>query len=91
MKILLINPPRVYYPGSKEARVGLPLGLMYLAAVLEENGYRPKILDCLIHPEAKKSKNKKQTRLASTPNLRHFFYDLECCMAKAVGAIFNDV
>ena len=51
MKILLINPPRTYYPGSKGIRIGLPLGLMYLAAVLEKNGYQPKIFDCLIHPQ----------------------------------------
>lgn len=48
MKILLINPPRIYYQGSKGLRFGLPLGLLYLAAVLEKNGYQPKILDCLI-------------------------------------------
>jgi magnesium-protoporphyrin IX monomethyl ester (oxidative) cyclase len=52
LKILLLNPPRVYFKGSKEARIGLPLGIMYLAAVLEQNNYFPKILDCLIHPES---------------------------------------
>lgn len=52
MKILLINPPRTYYRGSKGVRLGLPLGIMYLAAVLEKNGYQPKIFDCLIHPQA---------------------------------------
>jgi anaerobic magnesium-protoporphyrin IX monomethyl ester cyclase len=51
MKILLINPNRTYYAGSKGVRVGLPLGLMYLAGNLENNGYHPKILDCLIHPK----------------------------------------
>lgn len=53
MNILLINPPRSYYQGSKGIRLGLPLGIMYLAAVLEKNGYQPKIFDCLIHPQAK--------------------------------------
>ena len=48
MKILLINPPRIYYQGSKGLRFGLPLGLLYIAAVLEKYGYQPKILDCLI-------------------------------------------
>ena len=52
MKILLINPPRIYYQGSKGLRFGLPLGLLYLAAVLEKNGYQPKILDCLISPKS---------------------------------------
>lgn len=53
MRILLINPPRSYYQGSKGARIGLPLGLLYLAAILEKNGYQPKIFDCLISPRTK--------------------------------------
>ncbi len=53
MKILLINPPRTYFPGSKGVRLGLPLGLLYLAAVLEKDGYQPKILDCLIQPKTR--------------------------------------
>lgn len=48
MKILLINPPRTYFQGSKGVRLGLPLGLMYIAAVLEENGCAVKIFDSLI-------------------------------------------
>jgi len=52
MKILLINPPRTYYPGSKNIRLGLPLGILYLAAVLEKNGHDPEILDCLISSSA---------------------------------------
>lgn len=47
MKILLINPNRTYYQGSKGARLGLPLGLLYMAAVLEKNNYKPKVFDCL--------------------------------------------
>ncbi|MDP2946751.1 MAG: radical SAM protein [Nanoarchaeota archaeon] len=53
MKILLINPPRTYFRGSKGPRVGLPLGLLYLAGVLEKNGYSPKIFDCLVVPTSK--------------------------------------
>ena len=48
MKIVLINPSRIYRPGSKGVRVGLPLGLMHIAAVLEKNGYQVKIFDSLI-------------------------------------------
>lgn len=56
-KILLINSPRTYYKKSKGVRVGLPLGIMYIAAVLENYGYRPKIFDSLIHPETKITSN----------------------------------
>ncbi len=34
-------------------RIGLPLGIMYIAAVLEKHGYKPKIFDCLIHAETR--------------------------------------
>jgi hypothetical protein len=33
MKVLLINPPQIFYPGSDPPAGNLPLGLMYLAAV----------------------------------------------------------
>lgn len=60
MKILLINPNRTYYQGSKGPRLGLPLGILYIAAVLEKNGYQPKIFDCLIseHTKLKVEKDK---------------------------------
>ena len=48
MKILLINPPQTFYPGSAAVVVGLPLGIMYLAAMLDRNGYEVKILDTLV-------------------------------------------
>jgi len=53
MKVLLINPSRVYPPGSKGVRLGLPLGLMYIAGVLEKNSVPVKIFDSLISPETK--------------------------------------
>jgi len=62
MKILLVNPPRTYYTGSKGIRIGLPLGLMYVAAFLEKHDYRPKVFDFLIHPKAKVVETKKGTR-----------------------------
>lgn len=52
MKIVLINPPRIYRPGSKGIRVGLPMGLMYIAALLEKNNYEVKIFDSLISLDA---------------------------------------
>jgi len=53
MRILLINPSRTYYQGSKGARAGLPLGLLYLAAVLEKNDYQPRVFDCLNAPQSR--------------------------------------
>lgn len=48
MKILLINPSRTYYRGSKGIRLGLPLGLMHIASFLEKNHIAVKIFDSLI-------------------------------------------
>ena len=51
MKILLINPPilnkEVYAKYSAGAPCLPPLGLCYLGAVLLNNGYETKILDCV--------------------------------------------
>lgn len=48
MKILLINPPQTFYPGSEPPAGNLPLGLMYLAAVLDKAGYTVEILDAFM-------------------------------------------
>ena len=45
MKILLINPPQTFYPGSEPPAGNLPIGLMYIAAVLQRAGYQVEILD----------------------------------------------
>ncbi len=45
MKILLINPPQTFYPGSEPPAGNLPIGLMYIAAVLKKAGYCVEILD----------------------------------------------
>lgn len=45
--VLLIKPPITTRLTDDYPRAELPLGLAYLAAVLEENGYKPKILDAL--------------------------------------------
>ncbi len=45
MKTLLINPPQTFFPGSDLPSGNLPLGLMYVAAVLEKSGYKTEILD----------------------------------------------
>lgn len=46
MRVLLINPPNTYHYGDDFA-VTFPLGLAYLAAVLEQNGHEPIIIDSL--------------------------------------------
>lgn len=46
MKILLINP--FFQSSTKYERVEMPLGLMYLAAVLEKADYKVEILDASI-------------------------------------------
>ena len=46
-KILLINPPQTYFRHSQEYMFGVPLGIMYIAAVLEKEGYEVEILDAL--------------------------------------------
>jgi anaerobic magnesium-protoporphyrin IX monomethyl ester cyclase len=48
MKVLLINPPQNFYPGSDLPAGNLPLGLMYIAAVLEKGGHEVEILDAFM-------------------------------------------
>ncbi len=48
MKILLVNPPQTTYAGSHSVMAGLPLGLMYIAAVLDRAGHQVEILDTLV-------------------------------------------
>ena len=49
MKVLLINPPQNFYPGSDPPAGNLPLGLMYIAAVLEKGGHQVDILDAFMN------------------------------------------
>jgi anaerobic magnesium-protoporphyrin IX monomethyl ester cyclase len=48
MKVLLINPPQLFYPGSDAPAGNLPLGLMYIAAMLDKAGYKVEILDAFM-------------------------------------------
>jgi anaerobic magnesium-protoporphyrin IX monomethyl ester cyclase len=48
MKVLLINPPQTFFPGSEPPAGNLPLGLMYIAAVLKRAGYPVEILDAFM-------------------------------------------
>ncbi len=48
MKVLLINPPQTFYRGSEQPAGNLPIGLMYIAAVLKKSGYSVEILDAFM-------------------------------------------
>ncbi|MCJ7614644.1 B12-binding domain-containing radical SAM protein [Candidatus Bathyarchaeota archaeon] len=48
MKTLLINPPQTFFPGSDIPTANLPLGLLYVAAVLDEAGCKTEILDAFM-------------------------------------------
>lgn len=48
MKVLLINPPQTFYPGSEQPAGNLPIGLMYIAAVLQKADYKVEILDAFM-------------------------------------------
>ena len=48
MKVLLVNPPQTFYPGSEQPAGNLPIGLMYIAAVLEKADYKTEILDAFM-------------------------------------------
>jgi radical SAM superfamily enzyme YgiQ (UPF0313 family) len=49
MKVLLVRPPSVHGKGSAKPSVGLPLGLLYIAAVLKENGFSVEVYDAQIN------------------------------------------
>ena len=53
MRVLLINPNRSYPAGKLDPNVGLPLGLMYVAATLERDHVPVSIFDCLISPRTR--------------------------------------
>src|SRR5512137_263392 len=48
MKVLLINPPQTFHPGSEPPAGNLPIGLMYIAAVLAKAGVNVEILDAFM-------------------------------------------
>jgi hypothetical protein len=47
MKIVLINPPQTFFPKSDFAPAGFPLGILYIAAVLDREGYNVEIMDAI--------------------------------------------
>ena len=62
MKVLLINPNRAYPAGNTQhIAVGLPLGLLYVAAGLEKSGISVRVFDCLISPQTRVLSDHAQT------------------------------
>ncbi len=61
-RILLINPAQTYYTKSyresAQGSIGLPLGLLYIAAILERKGCQVQILDSLVSDQTAMSKFK---------------------------------
>jgi len=55
MKVLLINPPQTFYPGSDQPAGNLPIGLMYIAAVLQREEVKVEILDAFIEGSFEKT------------------------------------
>ncbi len=56
-KILLIRPPCTFHKNTTFYGVGEPLGLLYIAAVIENNGYNVEILDAQLIFNKKINKN----------------------------------
>jgi len=58
-RVLLVEPPLTRPPDmpAEKVRIGVvpPLGLAYIAAVLEKEGYEVKILDCIVEGSLKGS------------------------------------
>ena len=66
MKVLLIDPSRSYHGQSQAIRLNLPLGPLYVAAVLENNGFDVSVFDCKVA---------EKTRLENATDARHFGVD----------------
>lgn len=48
MKVLLVNPPQIFHPGSEPPAGNLPIGLMYIAAMIAKTGVNVEILDAFM-------------------------------------------
>ncbi len=66
MKILLIETSRTYHGKSKGVRLSLPLGLLYMGAVLEEEGFKVSLFNNLVCPK---------TRVKNIPGFLHHGVD----------------
>lgn len=49
MNILLIRPPNRFFGGSAKPSASIPLGLLYIAAILEKNGFAVEVYDASVN------------------------------------------
>jgi magnesium-protoporphyrin IX monomethyl ester (oxidative) cyclase len=56
MRVLLVLPPSTLYPGDVHF-ISFPLGIGYLASILEKDKHNVQILDCVIEDQAPKRMN----------------------------------
>lgn len=54
-KVLLLRPPATLRKGARYFGVGEPLGLLYIAAMLEKRGFEVEVLDGMCSPERRAS------------------------------------
>ena len=66
MRVLLIETSRTYHGKSKGVRLSLPLGLLYMGAVLEEEGFKVSLFNNLVCPK---------TRVKNIPGFLHHGVD----------------
>jgi len=66
LKILLIETSRTYHEKSKGVRLSLPLGLLYMGSVLEQEGFQVSVFNCLVSAK---------TRVKEIPGFLHHGVD----------------
>jgi anaerobic magnesium-protoporphyrin IX monomethyl ester cyclase len=52
-KVLLLRPPYAIYEQGFEKRIGIPLGILSIAAVLEKEGVPVTLFDALVHDDSR--------------------------------------
>ena len=53
MKVLLIETSRTYHGKSKGVRLSVPLGLLYIGAILEEDDIEVSLFNSLVCPKTR--------------------------------------
>ncbi len=67
LKILFINPPLSVGKEVKYASHQIPLGFMYMAGVLEKEGFVVKILDCPLYYKKRRKIDEKTSKIGLYP------------------------
>jgi magnesium-protoporphyrin IX monomethyl ester (oxidative) cyclase len=67
-KIMFIEPPLSVSKAIKSPNHQFPLGLLYMAGVLEKNGFNVKILDCPLNYEQRQEINKDTDKIGLNPS-----------------------